>query len=165
MSLPPRALNAFRLGSVAFKVRACFSSASFTPVSKLKVLKSQFGSSKTILLKKPLTNASSSAPPGCCPVIHNDQPPSPASPPNGIPGRICSPLEFTAPAWIFLSAANCAALRQPLESAVSPCLQSRVVGSNAHLGGSLSRPSLTPSCASQAASTAALIAGILVAGI
>src|SRR5262249_34083485 len=86
MSLPPRALNAFRLGSVAFKVRACFSSVSFTPVSKLKVLKSQFGSSKTIFLKKPLTNASKSAPRGCCPVIHNDQPPSPASPPEWYSG-------------------------------------------------------------------------------
>src|SRR5713226_2775999 len=98
MSLPPRALNAFRLGSVALRLADCFSSASLTPVSKLKLRKSQAESLKTMLVKKFVPKPYCRLLPGAEPVIQADQPPGPASPPGEKPGEICSPLEFFGPA-------------------------------------------------------------------
>src|SRR5215471_16532149 len=97
MSLPPRAANAFRLGFVALRLDACCSSAIFTPLSKLKVLKSHAGSSKTMLGKKPVVKRYIRAVLGVCPVIQVGQPPAPSSAPITRPGKIFWPLDVLGP--------------------------------------------------------------------
>src|SRR5438445_1539036 len=142
MSLPPRSWKAFRLGSVALRLPACLSSAVLTPVSKLKVLKSQAGSSKTMLGKKLVVNWNIRLFPGAAPLTQEAQPPGPSSPPGTRPGKIFSPLELLGPAYNFLRAATCGAVRQLSESA---SLHSMAAGSKRHSLGSLITPSVTPS--------------------
>src|SRR5215467_3612820 len=98
ISLPPRAANALRLGSVAFRLCACFSSAVLVPLSKLNVLKSQAGSSNTMLGKKLVVKRYIKAAFGDCPVIQVGQPPGPSSAPITRPGKIFSPLDVLGPA-------------------------------------------------------------------
>src|SRR5579864_3147247 len=142
MSLPPRAWKAFRLGSMALRLYACLSSVVLTPVSKLKLLKSHAGSSKTMLGKKLVVNWNIRLFPGAAPVTQRAQPPVPSSPPGTRPGKIFSPLELLGPAYSFLRAATCGAVRQLLESA---SLHSMAAGLKRHSLGLLIRPSATPS--------------------
>src|SRR5262249_34995288 len=75
----------------------------------------------------------------------------PVSLPGSFPGNTISPAFVFAAAYILLTDSNCGAVRQLSES---PALHSNVDGSNLHVRGSSSKPSLTPSFASHAPITA-----------
>ena len=68
--------------------------------------------------------------------------------PGSLPGKISVPSLLLAGEYISFTDSSSAAVRQ--SSLLSPDLQAALAGSNMHLRGSLSRPSLTPSAASQA---------------
>src|SRR5262245_34108489 len=85
----------------------------------------------------------------------------PVSLPGSLPGNTSSPALVLAGEYMRFTDSSCADVRQV---SASPALQSSVAGSNLQVRGSLSRPSFTPSLASQASVTALLSKANFAAG-
>src|SRR5688572_12251879 len=142
--LPPRALNLLRSGSTAL-MKSVFSFTNLTSRSTSNFRQSHLGSWYASSNEPVATKI------GCFCVSRIAV--QLASLPIDLPGKITLPsLNFDG-AYIRLTLSSCGAVRQV---SASPALQARVETSNLHAGGLVSRPSLTPSCASHAFITAAL---------
>src|SRR3984893_17377963 len=143
-SLPPRALNLARSGSVD-SMKLAFFSASARSVSKSKDITSQ------LALRCPTYRGMSPQSGFIGAPAVGIRAAQPASTPGMRPGYTISPFLLFTGEYSCRADATCGAVRQ---SAASPALHISVPGSNLHACGSLMMLSLTPSFASHAAITA-----------
>src|SRR6476646_3419360 len=101
-----------------------------------------------MFLKNWVANAYSRLESGAAADNQRPHPPGPDSPPGTNPGKIFCPFAVITPLYSFFSVAIWGDVRH---ESLSASRQSSTAGSNAHVVGSVTTPSLTPSFASQAA--------------
>src|SRR5262245_56536913 len=142
MSFPPRFLKAERSGLTALTIEPTFSSTTFRSRSRSKVRQSQ--SRLPYATWNDPTEIAGGTSKGAIAV-------QVVSLPSSLPGKTYCPAFVFAGAYMRFTDSIWGAVRHLSDG--TP-LHSKTAGSNLHIRGSLSRPSLTPSLASHASMTA-----------